>query len=242
LVSEYADTLDQAIRQNLEALVEIRDNAVHFFNKDLALAKAIHEIGAASLKNYINATRRWFGVDLSRHGIFLLPLAFIQIPDTFEGVTVNGEERHLLEYLAKLRAASDEDGTRDFSVAMAIEIRVKRSKDAEAVPFTLSTHPDALPVTVGEEQITETYPWDFEILTNRLQKRYSNFKRNPEYHRRRKEILKRNPKLAHDRLLDPAKPAGLKKTYYSPNILKDFDTLYERATLSTDPTAATVAG
>lgn len=53
LVNNYSDDLDPAIRKNLEAIVEIRDNAVHYYNKELPVTLAIHEIGAACLKNYI---------------------------------------------------------------------------------------------------------------------------------------------------------------------------------------------
>jgi len=229
LTNDYSDTIAPAVRQNLEAIVEIRDNAVHFFNKQLPVVKCIHEIGAACLKNYINLVRRWFGVDLSRNGIFLMPLAFMQPPSSLEGIVLNGEERHLLEYLAQLRTGDDDDGTKDFNVAMTIEVRVRRSKSVDAVPFAISKAPDALPVMLQEEQIREAYPLDYEILTAHLRRRYTNFKVNAEYHSRRKGILEKDPKLCHQRLLDPAKPSGIKKPFFSSNIIKEFDKYYEKA-------------
>ena len=73
--------------------------------------------------------------------------------------------------------------------------------------------------------MTEKYPWDFEILTTRLKKRYSNFSVNQEYHKRRKELQK-NQKFGYERLFDPNKPQGSKKVFFNPNIQKEFDKYY----------------
>ena len=49
--------LPPAVRRNLMALSEIRDNAVHYINPGPRLAKQVLEIGTASVKNYIELAR-----------------------------------------------------------------------------------------------------------------------------------------------------------------------------------------
>jgi hypothetical protein len=217
------------VRTNLEALVEIRDNSVHFVNDDLDLSTSIHEIGAAAVKNYTAAVRQWFGVDLSRLAFALMPLAFLSMPTHVEGVSLNTEERHLLQYLGAIRdGVADQDPSDDFNVALTIEVRVRRTKDAAAIPVVHEHGDGSLRVTLDEEDIRERYPWSYEILTARLQRRYANFKANQRYHSLRRP-LEGDGRFCRERLLDPAKPEGLKKRFYSPNIVKEFDAHYERS-------------
>jgi hypothetical protein len=243
LVNDYADTLDPAIRKNLDILVEIRDNSVHFLNKDLDLVRSIHEISAASLKNYVSAARQWFAIDFSQYRIFLMPLAFVSGPSVLEGVQLNTEERHVLKYLKMVRDEAADDPASDFNVAVTIELRIKRSKDPVGVAVTLSDAPEAIPIALEEEDIRERYPWSYDILTNRLQKRFVDFKVNAQYHKHRK-TLEKDPKLCRERLLDPANKDGMKKNFYSPNILRAFDPHYTRGTIpsaASDVSAVTAA-
>jgi hypothetical protein len=225
---ENGEPIAKAIRLNLEALVEVRDNSVHFLNDDFGVAKSIHEIGAAAVKNYVAAVRIWFGLDLSRYSFALMPIAFLSAPRTVEGVTLNHEERQLLTYLGQLRESATDALEEDFNVALTIEVSVKRTKDTSGVPIVYSAQDSALPVRVEEEDIRERYPLSYEILTTRLQKRYTNFKANAKYHGLRK-TLEGDSRFCRERLLDPANPKGLSKKFYSSAIVKEFDPHYERA-------------
>jgi hypothetical protein len=68
--------LEQACHDNFLALVEIRDNAAHFINKDLYLGRRILEIGTASLRNYLCLATEWFQLDLAAYNFFLMPISF----------------------------------------------------------------------------------------------------------------------------------------------------------------------
>lgn len=228
LVNEYKDSLDAAVRANIEALVEIRDNAIHFFNgDDVGLALGVHEIGAATIKNYLGLVRQWFGIDLSNYRLFLMPLAFLSSPTRAEGITLNKEENSFLAYLDAIKTQRTDDVTNDFNVALTIDIRVRRSKDPAATAMIMSNAPEAIPITVDEENIREQYPWDYDVLTARLGKRYSDFKLNQKYHSIRRP-LESDRKYCRERLLDPAKPNGMKKRFYNANILTVFDENYTR--------------
>lgn len=103
LVNKYGENLDPVLKKNLDALVEIRDNSIHFYNKDFELKKNVLEIGAASLKNYASLSQKWFGADLSRYNFFIMPLGFVRDLHTAECISLNSKEKKVLGFLEKLR-------------------------------------------------------------------------------------------------------------------------------------------
>jgi len=57
--------------------------------------------------------------------------------------------------------------------------------------------------------------------------RYTNFIRNPKFHKLRKEFMK-DKKLCRTRYLDPNNLKSSKKDFYSPAIYKKFDKHYTK--------------
>ena len=110
-----------------------------------------------------------------------------------------------------------------------IEVKFLKGKSPGGMQVKVTNNPDALEVRLTEEDIIDKYPWDYQILTTRLAKRFSDFKSNQKYHRLRKS-LESDAKFAHQRFLNPNNPNGGKKTLYNPNILKAFDEHYKRTT------------
>src|SRR5690242_13734672 len=53
LDANEATRLSQAVKANLDALVEVRDNAAHYVNASPLLAKHVLEVGTASIANFI---------------------------------------------------------------------------------------------------------------------------------------------------------------------------------------------
>jgi hypothetical protein len=228
LVNDYGNKIDMKVRKNLEALTEIRDNAIHFLNKGFDLRKKVHEVGTASLKNYLSLARQWFGIDLRQYQLFLMPIAFLgEIPSGVELISRNHEERKVLEFIRKLESESDDDLTGDFNFSIDLDIRIKRVADESVPAVRISDSPDATPITLQEEDIRDRYPWDYGILTKRLQKRYKDFVRNKKYHSVRRS-LESNPKFCNTRYLDPGNLKSSKKKFYNPNILKEFDKHYKK--------------
>jgi hypothetical protein len=232
LANKYGEPLGPALKANIESIVEIRDNAVHFVNKDFTFAKTIHEIGTAAVKNYVLSTRQWFGVDIGAQGMFLMPLAFLSNTRKVDGVGITHEEQQLMSFLSEQKKAPGVSNDRAFDVALTIEVSMKRSKTSEGAKFSISADPDAVAMRVEEKDIRDTHPWSYENLSTRLSLRFTDFKANAKYHQLRK-VLESNPKFCKERLLDPGNPSGVKKKFYNPNIAKEFDPFYERAKTNT---------
>lgn len=227
LRDEYGDTVHQSIRENLELLCEVRDNAVHFMNKGFDVSKLVQEIGTACLRNYLTLVKKWFGIDLSQYNFFLMPLAMVGGGYSVEAISLNADERKVIEYLRGRIALDSKIESDDYSVALHMDLKFSRSKEADATKVIVTNEPGATPVTLSEEDIRERYPWNYTILTTRLRKRYSDFKANQDYHKIRRP-LEEDKQFCNKRYLDPGTKAGTPKCFYNPNIVKEFDKHYVR--------------
>ena len=236
LVNDYGDSIEPVVLRNLEAITEVRDNAIHFLNKGFELKKKVHELGTANLKNYLHLVRQWFGVDLSEYQLFLMPIAFLQNKTIVKGVSLTAAENNLLSYVSSVENEINDDISNDFNLTLDIDIKIRRVSNKDAPTFQLSNDPDATKITLAEEDIREKYPWDYKILTTRLRKRYSDFLENAKYHKIRKQLEKQE-KYCKPRYLDPGNPNSTKKNFYNPNILKEFDKHYTRLTSASTRTA-----
>lgn len=219
-----AGKLDRNAVRNLEALVELRDTAVHFCVRNPAISERVLELGLACVKNFLSEVKDWFDEDLSRLHTYLMPLSLNPLP-VVPSVQLTKDEQRFVEYLENLRP-QEEDPTSAYVFAVNVEVRFVRSKASEAFPVRVTHDPNALEVRLTEEQIRERYPWDYRELTRRCQERYSDFKVNQEYHSIRKK-LESDPRFAHERRLDPEKPRP-KKVFYAPAVLDELDKHYTR--------------
>jgi hypothetical protein len=237
---EDADSgLERGCHDNILALIEIRDNAAHFLNKDIYLGRRVQEVGTASLRNYLTLATEWFQLDLSAYNFFLMPLSFYHGFEAAEPATRAGypeQVQKLLAYLDALQETDkDTEGTQH--VAMRIETKFVRAKDENAVAFRWTDDPNAPAVAIREEDVLKNYPLTYRKLSDTVKRRYSNFLENNAYHKVRKE-LEKDPKFCLQRLLDPANPKSSRQRFYNANILQELDKHY---TVKSKPVAAVPA-
>lgn len=227
IIEDYGVKLDKVIYDNMVALTEIRDNSIHFVNDDLLLSLKVQELGTASLQNYLHLVNSWFGDVLSGYNFYLMPLSFFRDFNEAPGVALNKSEKKVLEYLNKSEEQYDEQTMGDYNLTLRIDLKFQKVKSNAGVPVQITNDPNATEIRLVEEDISEKYPWDYDILTTRLSKRYSDLKINAKYHLIRKE-LEANKKFAHQRFLNPNNTNSSKKTLYNPNIQKEFDKHYTK--------------
>ncbi len=219
--------LPSQVKSNLDALTEIRDSAVHYFNASPQLAKQVLEIGTASVKNFIELTRRWFSVDFSRYGLYLMPIGFVTAPGTATALPTSPDEGRLVRYLAEVISASRSDENHDFNVALEINLSFRRAPSDAVAAVAVTTDPNAPKVTLSEEDIRRAYPWDYLELIRRLRRRYSDFKTTSRFYGVRKPLMSDN-RYVRTRYLDPGNTKSGKKDFYNPNIINEFDKHYTR--------------
>jgi len=220
---------EPACYSNILALLEIRDNSAHFLNKDLYLGRRVLEVGTASLRNYLCLAAEWFQLDLSAYNFFLMPISFYHGFESAEPVSrahYPEQIQCLLSYLDTLEATNLPPEPKQH-VALRLETKLSRGKDATSVAFHWTDDPGAPAVTVREEDVLKSFPWKYKELTNAMKRRYEDFLENKDFHRIRKPLEKEN-RYVIVRLLDPRNPGSTKQRFYSPNILQEFDKHYGR--------------
>jgi hypothetical protein len=219
--------LEKACQDNILALIEIRDNAAHFLNKDLYLGRRVLEVGTASVRNYLSLATEWFQLDLSAYNFFLMPLSFYHGFEAAEPATRAAypeQIRKLLQYLDGLEGTEESDDATQH-VALRIETKFVKGKDSAAIAFRWTDNPNAPVVSVREEDFLKNYPLTYRKLTDTLKRRYSDFLENNAYHKVRQEYEKEKKYCTH-RLLDPNNPRSSRQRFYNPNILQEFDKHY----------------
>ena len=228
VTEEYGVRVEKIVNDNLIALTEIRDNSIHFVNDDLLLSMKVQELGSASLQNYLHLVSTWFGDILTKYNFYLMPLSFFRNFDDAPGVALNANEKKVLEYINKSEAAYDNDEIGDYNLTLRIDVKFQKVKSTSGLPVHITNDLGATAIMLSEEDMTDKYPWDYEVLNTRLAKRYSDFKMNAKYHEIRKE-LEEDKRYAYERFLNPKNINGGKKTFYNPNIQKAFDQHYMKA-------------
>lgn len=222
ITEDYGVKVDVAVLDNLKALTEIRDNSIHFVNADLFLALKVQELGTASLQNYLFLTRHWFGDILAGYNFYLMPLSFFRDFNTAQGIVLNKNEKKLINYLKSIEEKYDaNDEIRDCNITLKIDVKFQKGNSNSGHIYQISNDPNAPPVRLVEEEINDKYPWDYEVLTTRLNKRYSDFKVNKKYHDLRASISV-DKRFAHIRIFNPKNPDGGQKILFNPNVVKDF--------------------
>ena len=232
LVRNYTDNgIDQRCVKNIYLLQQIRDNAVHLHNVSAGLGKRIQEIGSASLKNFVFAIGRWFGVDVGRYNFYLMPLTFhspTEIVESLDRSHHSESVRKLLNHIAEAERENPSDENANFHVTIEIQLKFIRTSNHEATPVKIA-HNDsnAVAVTISEEDMRRQFPWSYRELTQRLKSRYIDFLQNKKYHAIRK-ALENEGKFCRIRYLDPSKTRGVSKKFYNSGILTKFDRQYIR--------------
>ena len=219
--------LDDRIWKNIQALMEMRDSSIHFYNHGNLFSKRLQEIGSASLKNYVNIMSDWFNRDLSDFNFYLMPLTFISVPTSTTAIILNPQEKNFLTFIDNLEAGDKSDDNR-FSITVNVDIKFTRSKAKDALNVKISNDPNATEVRLTEEQIREKYPWDYNTLSQKCSERYSDFKMNQKYHDIRKSLFE-DDRYCKVRHLDPGNPNSQKKVFYNPNILNELDKHYTKS-------------
>ena len=214
--------LPQNLRENIEALIEFRDNAIHFINTS-SFRKPLQEFGFACIKNYIYVFKQWkINRNLCNYNLYLMPLAYIDDQFDVDAVYSN-EEMNFLNLISSM--IESERHNTDCDIAIRIELKFQKGNSfgTQGVYFDK----DGIPVKMTEEDFRARYPLTYRDVVNKAKTRYTNFKQGKDFN----EIMhgvKDNVKLYYERKLDTKNPKSQKKGFYSSNIWQVLDNHYDR--------------
>jgi len=228
LDNEQEILVSNAVKTNIDGMLEIRDNAIHFMNTGPQLAIKVQGMGTANVRNYMTLVQNWFDVSLDKYHFYLMPLGFVRDFRSADTVSLNQDEKNLISFFEDLGVETEDEALSGFHVTLEVDLKIQRSKSSDAAEVRITNDPTVPEVRLSEENVREKYPWDYAELTRRLRNRYEDFKANQKYHDIRKPLLEVS-KYVNRRYLDPSNPNSGKKDYYNPNILKEFDKHYTKS-------------
>ena len=215
---------------NIQLLIELRDNCIHLVSTDMALSERVLAIGTAAVKNYMSLAKRWFGVDFSRYNFYLMPMSFFHGFEAIDGGSVtpfSEQTKRFVEYLATVKDEGEEGS--EHNVLLRIETKIIKGKGNDGVAVRWTTDPNAPAMSVREENLLETYPYDNADLVKKLKERYTDFKQDQNYQKYKAPLLD-DPKYCRRRLYNPKRLKSGFKPFYSSEVFKVFDKHYTRKT------------
>lgn len=220
------------LKAQLETLIEIRDNAIHFYNESKLFDKKLLEVGTSTLKSYVEMLGEWFDRSTSEHNLFLIPMAF-DIPPHFDATALAKESsnhRKLLKYIDVQEKENNKDENKH---AISLTVDIQFSRKITGLPVHQTKDGTGASVTIdSEEKFQNKYRWSWKNkLLPELKKRYANFKQDKTF-RNIVCQLKKDPNFCGERHLDWNNKTGTKQWFYSPEILKEFDNHYTKSSTS----------
>lgn len=218
--------ISSVLLANLEALAEIRDNSIHFYNPDIRFAYKVLEVGTASLRSYARLVQEWFEQGLDKYNFFLMPLTFFpQAELSIVNITQTQNQKNLIKFIEDLEASNTRGG--EDSISLRLETKFVKTTSPTAVEVRVTNNPDAPEVRITEEQKIQKYRLPYYKLLAEMNRRYSNYLLNDEFHKIRQKIHN-DPRYHWERPSNPLKPERGGTQWYAPEVFEVFDRKYRR--------------
>lgn len=217
------ERLPKNLIESVEAIIELRDNSIHFINEK-TMVKEIQELGFACIKNYMSIIKRWeLEINLQDYNFYLMPLAYVDSKIYAKSITTS-ETKNYLDFVKNKLKTKDENDE-DFDIAISIDINFKKNNSFDALGVSYDV--DGVQITLTEENIRERFPLIHSDIIAKCRRRYSNFLQNNEFNRLMRR-LKLDDKLHYRRKLNPSNNKSASQSYYSTNIWQVLDKYYNK--------------
>lgn len=206
------DFLDLNLLSQIEVLVEVRDNAIHFLNDAGDIESKLLEIATATVKNFVMCFREWFSeIDFNDS---ILPIWF-QLNESFSSIGKKWNNQELLNLLTYIQNKESKSIISAHAISFVTEIQLKRSLHSWISVSNDRKNPNSIPLKVVDTDLIDTkYKIDYHSLKEELKKRKTGIKFDKKFHTIHATV-KANKELSLQRLLDPRNPQSIKKQFYS---------------------------
>lgn len=163
--------LSQIVKENLTALIEIRDTAIHFYNSE-PLSYILYTLGVASLKNYQKLVSDWFGMSLLDYNFYILPLGFAYNFKTLSLLEMECNPEPISNLLKSVACTqSSIDQADEFQFICEISVSMKSAKQLVTdADLTVAIDPAAENVKFVERIVspTDKYPFSYTEIRKKI--------------------------------------------------------------------------
>ena len=213
-----------SMKNNIDALIELRDNSIHFANMT-PISKKIQEIGFATIKNYLQYIKEHkIEIDVSKYNFYLMPLAYVNEKVVVDSVMTK-ETTKYVDYVKGLMELSSSSSDSSYDIAISIDVKFDKKSSFDSLACKMSK--DGTPVFLKEEDIRAKYPLTYRDIMEKSKQIYSDFKADNIFKGYMKGI-KTNERLSHERRLDEQNPKSQRKYFYSSGVFQELDKYYTR--------------
>ena len=222
--------IDSETYENISILIELRDNAIHFVNKNEVLSRKISELGIASISNYNSYLFKWFAASLGKYNIYLMPMALVNESDYSASILGDQDKTidNILRFISEKEQKYPSDTNKAHNLTISIDIRLaKASKIDPSRQFAISANGKGPTINVTPEDMSKVYPIEYRTLITKLRERFSDFKVNEKFYEL-KENLEQKSDLCYFYPLNPKNPSGSTKKMYSTKMISAFDDHYTK--------------
>ena len=207
--------------ENILMLIEIRDNSIHFVNKDNDLMKyKLYTICVATIKNYYHLIEKWFPkFELSKYNFYITPINFSGINENIETANLDIAQKNFINYLDMATSGAIND---EFDICIKTELRFTKVETDEALLLKYAQEGKKINVELSDEIFKKMYPFTYSEMCARFKKKYG-LKINNFFNKSRKN-LEQDEICCKARYLNPNKK-GIYKMFYNGNFI---DKLFEQ--------------
>jgi len=169
-------SLNKAVRENIEKLIEIRDSAIHFYN-NTTLSYIVFILGSASLRNYSKILIDWFDKSLLDYNFYIMPLGFSYSFQTLRLIDLQKEPEvisNLAKSIDKYNLDPQDNG---FNFVCEIKTVVQSSKkmlyDTDLVTTVDNDfESDNIQVILKTQNLIDLYPYSYKSMITRIKKEF----------------------------------------------------------------------
>ena len=221
--------LNEKTIENIELMVDIRDNSIHFINKDELLSLKVQEVGMGTIQSYLKYVADWFSISLEKYNFYLMPMSFFHGNES----TLVSLESHdaavagLLKLIAQKENQYPFDPNSNHNITVSIKATVSKPNAVDIQKLSISNDPNAPSVTISLEDVRKTHPLTYKMLVEKLRNRYSDFLTNEKFSEI-KGVLQDDKRFYFPYPQNPMNPSGSSKPLYSLAVFDEFDKYYTR--------------
>lgn len=173
--------LNDTLRNNLTSLTDIRDSAMHFFNKE-SLSYLVYSLGVATLENYQKLTKEWFKRDLLEYNFYILPLGFAYSFQSFSPISIKKEPKVVQNILHQISYNQQRLDQNNYKFICEIEVNLKSAKKVtQKTDFKISVDNNKndeglfANTIIQKSNLIDRYPLSYRSLYEKIKTNYPTF-------------------------------------------------------------------
>ncbi len=172
--------LPDVVLKNLTAIIEVRDNSIHFVNSE-SVDYLVFTLGVACLKNYHRLCKEWFGDSIDQYNFYIFPLGFVYNFKSLKLLELEKEEEAIQNILKRITNHQREVNSGPYEFNCEIEVNLKSAKNithSTDLEISVNSGNTATATIIKDRVIVDSYPLTATDLYKAVKSEIPEIKRN----------------------------------------------------------------